>query len=126
VTSDWGARTSLLRKLRYLDQNQGPCAFPYGARRAIRYGDGWIPTARGDVTDVLPKFREMAKPAAIPGGATSLLGTGAGDRIASTRGLRAGRSAEGTGSEADGSAGCGFGVNSASAAWRALVIRSRS
>jgi alkanesulfonate monooxygenase SsuD/methylene tetrahydromethanopterin reductase-like flavin-dependent oxidoreductase (luciferase family) len=22
-------------------------AFPYGARRAIRYGDGWIPTARG-------------------------------------------------------------------------------
>jgi alkanesulfonate monooxygenase SsuD/methylene tetrahydromethanopterin reductase-like flavin-dependent oxidoreductase (luciferase family) len=25
-------------------------AFPYGARRPIRYGDGWIPTARGDVT----------------------------------------------------------------------------
>ena len=24
-------------------------AFPYGARRAIRYGDGWIPTAQGDV-----------------------------------------------------------------------------
>jgi alkanesulfonate monooxygenase SsuD/methylene tetrahydromethanopterin reductase-like flavin-dependent oxidoreductase (luciferase family) len=23
-------------------------AFPYGARRAVRYGDGWIPTARGD------------------------------------------------------------------------------
>ena len=23
-------------------------AFPHGARRAIRYGDGWIPTARGD------------------------------------------------------------------------------
>jgi hypothetical protein len=38
-------------------------AFPYGARRAIRYGDGWIPTARGDVTDVLPKFREMAREA---------------------------------------------------------------
>jgi alkanesulfonate monooxygenase SsuD/methylene tetrahydromethanopterin reductase-like flavin-dependent oxidoreductase (luciferase family) len=35
-------------------------AFPYGARRAIRYGDGWIPTARGDVADVLPKFREIA------------------------------------------------------------------
>src|SRR5215210_4764542 len=34
-------------------------AFPYGARRAIRYGDGWIPTARGDVTEVLPKFHEM-------------------------------------------------------------------
>jgi alkanesulfonate monooxygenase SsuD/methylene tetrahydromethanopterin reductase-like flavin-dependent oxidoreductase (luciferase family) len=38
-------------------------AFPHGARRAIRYGDGWIPTARGDVTEVLPKFREMVKEA---------------------------------------------------------------
>src|SRR6266699_2282475 len=38
-------------------------AFPYGARRAIRYGDGWIPTARGDIAEVLPKFREMAKEA---------------------------------------------------------------
>ncbi|MBV8097492.1 MAG: LLM class flavin-dependent oxidoreductase [Acetobacteraceae bacterium] len=35
-------------------------AFPHGARRAIRYGDGWISTARGDVAEVLPKFREMA------------------------------------------------------------------
>ena len=26
-------------------------AFPHGARRAIRYGDGWIPTARGDITE---------------------------------------------------------------------------
>jgi alkanesulfonate monooxygenase SsuD/methylene tetrahydromethanopterin reductase-like flavin-dependent oxidoreductase (luciferase family) len=38
-------------------------AFPYGARRAIRYGDGWIPTAQGDVAKVLPKFREMAREA---------------------------------------------------------------
>jgi alkanesulfonate monooxygenase SsuD/methylene tetrahydromethanopterin reductase-like flavin-dependent oxidoreductase (luciferase family) len=38
-------------------------AFPHGARRAIRYGDGWIPTARGDVTEALPKFREMVKEA---------------------------------------------------------------
>ena len=38
-------------------------AFPHGARRAIRYGDGWIPTARGDIADVLPKFRDMAKEA---------------------------------------------------------------
>ena len=38
-------------------------AFPYGARRAIRYGDGWIPTARGDVAEVLPKFCEMAREA---------------------------------------------------------------
>jgi alkanesulfonate monooxygenase SsuD/methylene tetrahydromethanopterin reductase-like flavin-dependent oxidoreductase (luciferase family) len=33
------------------------------ARRAIRYGDGWIPTARGDVTEVLAKFRDMAREA---------------------------------------------------------------
>ena len=38
-------------------------AFPQGARRAIRYGDGWIPTARGDVTEVLPKFRDMVREA---------------------------------------------------------------
>jgi probable F420-dependent oxidoreductase len=34
-------------------------AFPHGARRAIRYGDGWIPG--GDIREVLPKFREMAR-----------------------------------------------------------------
>jgi probable F420-dependent oxidoreductase len=38
-------------------------AFPHGARRAIRYGDGWIPTARGNLAEVLPKFREMARSA---------------------------------------------------------------
>ena len=42
-------------------------AFPYGARRAVAYGDGWIPHASrpqyGDVTDFLPKFREMAEAA---------------------------------------------------------------
>jgi alkanesulfonate monooxygenase SsuD/methylene tetrahydromethanopterin reductase-like flavin-dependent oxidoreductase (luciferase family) len=38
-------------------------AFPYGARRGIRYGDGLIPTAHGEITEVLPKFREMAKEA---------------------------------------------------------------
>jgi alkanesulfonate monooxygenase SsuD/methylene tetrahydromethanopterin reductase-like flavin-dependent oxidoreductase (luciferase family) len=38
--------------------------FPHGARRAIRYGDGWIPTAgRGDIAEVLPKFREMVREA---------------------------------------------------------------
>ena len=39
-------------------------AFPHGARRAIRYGDGWIPHSRrpeyGDVTDFLPQFHQMA------------------------------------------------------------------
>src|SRR4029077_18051277 len=39
-------------------------AFPHGARRAIRYGDGWIPGAfQRDVGNVLPKFREMAQQA---------------------------------------------------------------
>lgn len=38
-------------------------AFPQGARRAIRYGDGWIPTARGDLSVELPKFRQMAQEA---------------------------------------------------------------
>ena len=35
--------------------------FPHAARRAIRYGDGWIPLGgRMDLFDVLPKFRQMA------------------------------------------------------------------
>jgi probable F420-dependent oxidoreductase len=50
-------------------------AFPYAAKRAIAYGDGWIPhKARpqyGDVADFLPEFRKMAQeagrdPASIP------------------------------------------------------------
>ena len=38
-------------------------AFPHGARRAIRYGDGWIPVARTDLSEVLPKFHQMAREA---------------------------------------------------------------
>jgi len=50
-------------------------AFPYGARRAIAYGDGWVPHARrpayGEVIALLPEFRKMAgeagrDPASIP------------------------------------------------------------
>jgi alkanesulfonate monooxygenase SsuD/methylene tetrahydromethanopterin reductase-like flavin-dependent oxidoreductase (luciferase family) len=50
-------------------------AFPHGARRAIAYGDGWLPHARrpayGDVLGKLPEFRAMASaagrdPDAIP------------------------------------------------------------
>ena len=50
-------------------------AFPYGARRAIAYGDGWVPHARrpayGDVLGKLPEFRAMAAeagrdPATLP------------------------------------------------------------
>src|SRR5467141_3663789 len=37
--------------------------YPHGARRAIRYGDGWIPTARGDIAEILPKFRDLAREA---------------------------------------------------------------
>ena len=39
-------------------------AFPHAARRALRYGDGWIPNASrqqyADVTDYLPQFKAMA------------------------------------------------------------------
>jgi len=43
-------------------------AYPYAARRAARYGDGWIPlagrpTQYGDVFEFVPKFREMLKEA---------------------------------------------------------------
>ena len=50
-------------------------AFPYGARRALRYGDGWMPhrtrSSYADVQALLPKFREMAAeagrdPAQVP------------------------------------------------------------
>jgi probable F420-dependent oxidoreductase len=36
-------------------------AFPHSARRAIAYGDGWMPVSeRIDLIEVLPKFRQMA------------------------------------------------------------------
>jgi probable F420-dependent oxidoreductase len=42
-------------------------AFPYSARRAIRYGEGWIPqAARGtyaEIADMIPEFRKMASEA---------------------------------------------------------------
>ena len=43
-------------------------AFPQAARRAVRYGEGWIPLAGrpsqyGDVFTYVPKFREMLKEA---------------------------------------------------------------
>ena len=38
--------------------------FPHAARRAIRYGDGWIPLGgRMDLLEMMPKFRQMAKDA---------------------------------------------------------------
>jgi probable F420-dependent oxidoreductase len=50
-------------------------AWPHSARRAIRYGDGWVPNASrpayADVAEFLPQFREMTAaagrdPAAVP------------------------------------------------------------
>ena len=50
-------------------------AFPYGARRALAYGNGWVPHRTrkeyADVHAMLPKFREMAAesgrdPASVP------------------------------------------------------------
>ena len=42
-------------------------AFPYSARRAVRYGDGWMPqTTNADkmpLTETIPRFREMTKEA---------------------------------------------------------------
>jgi probable F420-dependent oxidoreductase len=42
-------------------------AFPYGARRALRYGDGWIPVRSrqtyANVRELFPKFHELAKQA---------------------------------------------------------------
>jgi probable F420-dependent oxidoreductase len=47
-------------------------AFPWAARRAIRYGDGWYPNAAsGDPEEYIPAFRNMAQetgrdPASLP------------------------------------------------------------
>jgi probable F420-dependent oxidoreductase len=47
-------------------------AFPHGARRALRYGDGWIPLAsRAPLHEALERFRQMAAevgrdPASVP------------------------------------------------------------
>ena len=42
-------------------------AFPYSARRAIRYGDGWIPHATrssyAEIADMIPQFQKMAREA---------------------------------------------------------------
>jgi probable F420-dependent oxidoreductase len=39
-------------------------AFPYSARRAIRYGDGWMPQVtnadKAPLSEVIPRFRQMA------------------------------------------------------------------
>ena len=39
-------------------------AFPHAARRAVRYGNGWVPIAgRGNIEDTIPLYKEMLKEA---------------------------------------------------------------
>jgi probable F420-dependent oxidoreductase len=55
-------------------------AFPWAARRAIRYGDGWYPNASsGDPEEYVPAFRQMAKEAGRDPAALSLRLGGAPD-----------------------------------------------
>jgi probable F420-dependent oxidoreductase len=57
-------------------------AFPQGARRAIRYGDGWIPVAgRGDIGEVLPKFNEMVREAGRDPGSIEVTLFGLGEDL---------------------------------------------
>ncbi len=54
--------------------------FPHGARRAIRYGDGWMPIAGrgGDVVDMLPGFRQMLAESGRPADSVTLTAFGTG------------------------------------------------
>ncbi len=55
-------------------------AFPWAARRAIRYGDGWYPNASsGDPEEYVPAFRQMAKEAGRDPASLSLRLGGAPD-----------------------------------------------
>ena len=55
-------------------------AFPWAARRAIRYGDGWYPNASsGEPEDYVPAFRKMAQEAGRDPGSLSLRLGGAPD-----------------------------------------------
>ena len=50
-------------------------AFPGAAKRAIRYGDAWIPIgARGDMSKEIAEFRKMAKDAGREGMEVSVYG----------------------------------------------------
>src|SRR5579884_1205123 len=62
----------------------------------------------------------------LPGVSALACRTGAGGEAVKTRGFRSAGSAEERGSETESWVSCRFGLNSASAASRALVIRSRS
>src|SRR5260370_6988618 len=55
-------------------------AFPWAARRAVRYGDGWYPNAAsGEPEDYVPAFRKMAQEAGRDPASLSLRLGGAPD-----------------------------------------------
>jgi probable F420-dependent oxidoreductase len=55
-------------------------AFPWAARRAVRYGDGWYPNAAsGEPEDYIPAFRKMAQEAGRDPKSLSLRLGGASD-----------------------------------------------
>src|SRR5215472_10468570 len=60
-------------------------AFPHSARRAVRYGDGWIPNASrahyADVNEFLPQFREMAAEAGRDAASIPVTIWGAPDKL---------------------------------------------
>jgi probable F420-dependent oxidoreductase len=57
-------------------------AFPWAARRAIRYGDGWYPNASsGEPEDYIPAFRQMARDAGRDPASLSLRLGGAPDDL---------------------------------------------
>jgi probable F420-dependent oxidoreductase len=66
-------------------------AYPQAARRAVRYGDGWIPLAgRGDILTAMAKFREMLKEAGREEASCPITLFGCaedGDRLKRYRGL---------------------------------------
>jgi alkanesulfonate monooxygenase SsuD/methylene tetrahydromethanopterin reductase-like flavin-dependent oxidoreductase (luciferase family) len=60
-------------------------AIPYGARRALRYGDGWMPIRSrqryADAADTLPKFREMEREAGREPGSMPVTIVGAAEQL---------------------------------------------
>jgi alkanesulfonate monooxygenase SsuD/methylene tetrahydromethanopterin reductase-like flavin-dependent oxidoreductase (luciferase family) len=64
-------------------------AFPWAARRAVRYGEGWYPNAAsGEPEDYVPAFRAMAKAAGRDPKSLSLRLGGAPDDLDKLRRFR--------------------------------------
>jgi probable F420-dependent oxidoreductase len=63
-------------------------AFPHGARRAIRYGDGWIPTARGDLTVEIGEFQKLAREAGRDPASIEITSFGLGEDLDRLKRLR--------------------------------------